>query len=248
MGGHSSSLSVKMTTNMVSDGLYSTTQNCLVYANSDQKIVVNGNGNIVQGNTQQTSVQVDQDCYQKSVTDVSLQQAVNSQIIQSLKDQQVAMTQWLDSGKDDVSTTVSTNVTSKISVTSTQNCIANLSSSQAIIVQGNENIVSGNVQKSARTAMLDCVQGTQQTSSVTQDTTNSVNQHGEYQSENPFAFITDAITACFKSALIFAAVAFIIIVALVFVFMIFHHKKPAAPEIIVVSRPLPTPAPVATKV
>jgi uncharacterized membrane protein len=62
---------------------------------------------------------------------------------------------------------------------------------------------------------------------MTNDISDIVNQHSTYDSENPFAFITDAIEAVMKSAMVFLAVIFIIIVCLVAIFMALHQKKKA---------------------
>jgi hypothetical protein len=73
------------------------------------------------------------------------------------------------------------------------------------------------------------------------DVTNTVNQHSTYDSNNPFAFITDAIEAAIKTAMVIAAVVFIAIVILVLVFEIGtkgHHKAAAPPEVMVDPRPL----------
>lgn len=234
MGGHSSSMSANMATNVVSTGIYSVSQNCLVDANSSQQIIIQGNGNIINNTTQIMDIQINAKCYSDVKNNSTLQSTVDNTIAQTLKDQEVAMTQWLDNSGDDVSTSISTNVTDSITISNTQNCVENLAGSQLLMIQGNSNVASNTLQKNVMTGLLSCVQNDANTSSFVQDTTNTINQHSDYESENPFAFITDAIQSMFKSALVLAAVVFIIIMAMVFLFMVLHHKKPAAgPQIIV---------------
>lgn len=234
MGGHSSSLSANVTTNIVSSGVYDASQNCVVDASGGQSIIIDGSGNIIDGVDQIMDLQISSNCYQSQVTNTDLQSAVDNQIAQTLADQQVAMTQWLDNGGDSVNSNIATSVTSNITIDNTQNCVEALNASQLLLVRGNSNVVRNVLQQQSAKGMLTCMQESENTSSFVQDTTNSVNQHSDYTSENPFAFITDAIAAMFKSALMAAAVIFIIIIALVFLFMVLHHKKPAAtPEFIV---------------
>lgn len=234
MGGHSSSMSANMATNVVSTGIYSVSQSCLVDANSSQQIIIQGNGNIINNTTQIMDIQINAKCYSDVKNNSTLQSTVDNTIAQALKDQEVATTQWLDSSGDNVSTSISTNITDSITISNTQNCVENLAGSQLLMIQGNSNVASNTLQKNVMTGLLSCVQNDANTSSFIQDTTNTINQHSDYQSENPFAFITDAIQAMFKSALVLAAVVFIIIVAMVFLFMVFHRRKPAAgPQIIV---------------
>jgi hypothetical protein len=233
MGGHSSSMSANMSTNVVSTGIYSVTQNCLMDANTSQQIIIQGNGNIVNNTKQIMDVQINASCYSAVQNNSTLQSTVDNTIAQTLKDQEVAMTQWLDNSGDNVSTSISTNVADSITISNTQNCVENLAGSQLLMIQGNSNVASNILQQNVMTGLLTCVQNDSNTSTFVQDTTNTINQHSDYVSESPFAFITDTIRAMFKSALVLAAVVFIIIVAMVFLFMVFHHKKPAAPQIIV---------------
>jgi hypothetical protein len=74
--------------------------------------------------------------------------------------------------------------------------------------------------------MTKCIQSTDQTLQTTNDISNNVNQYSDYESKNPFAFITDAIEAILKNLMIVAVVVFVSVIIMVVVFEIVKDKKP----------------------
>jgi hypothetical protein len=113
--------------------------------------------------------------------------------------------------------------------------MASLNGTQLFIVSGTDDVVVDNMQDQTMALAQQCLMSGGQTTDVVNKSTNTVNQHSTYISKNPLAFITDAIEAALKSAMMIAAVVFIAIVILVLVFEIGTrgHKHKEAPEILV---------------
>jgi RNA-binding protein YhbY len=237
MGGHVSKQTVDVSTNLVTNASLNVAQNCLTYTQGDQVIDIYGSGNIFKGNTQRASLKVDSNCVAQIGQNGTFKEKLNNSIAQELKDQEIALTQWLDSSEDDQFTDIANKVTQNITFEDVQNCINTLQGTQLFIVRGNNDVIVDNLQEQTMTLASKCKMGGGQTFDVVNDVTNTVNQHSTYTSKNPFAFITDAIEATIKSAMAIAAVVFIAIVILVLVFEIGtkgHHQAAATPEVIVV--------------
>ena len=92
--------------------------------------------------------------------------------------------------------------------------------------KGSGNVVENATQKQAESVMTKCIQSTDQTLQTTNDISNNVNQYSDYESKNPFAFITDAIEAILKNLMIVAVVVFVSVIIMVVVFEIVKDKKP----------------------
>ena len=248
MGGHHSKQSVKVSTNVVTNASLNVTQNCLTFMDGTQVISIYGSGIIFKGNIQRSTLSVDSKCVSQMSQQGEFENKLTDSISQELKDQEVAMTQWMDSSGDDQETDIVQNVTTNITFTDVQNCIDSLQGTQLFIVRGNNDVVVDNMQDQTMTLASSCMMGGGQTVDVVNDVTNTVNQHSTYTSKNPFAFITDAIEAALKSAMAIAAVVFIAIVILVLVFEIgtkgHHHKGAAAPEVVMMPSTAAAAAPI----
>jgi type IV secretory pathway VirB6-like protein len=113
------------------------------------------------------------------------------------------------------------------------------------MVKGSGNVVSDNLQEQSSQLVSNCLMSGSETAKSVNDVTNTINQHSTYKSDNPFAFITDAIEGVFRSAFAVAAVVFIAVVILVLVFEVGGRKKKsketgAAPAVII-APPLASP-------
>ena len=126
---------------------------------------------------------------------------MSNELDQKLKDTTVAVTQWLDAGKDNVESNVKTRVEQNIKVSNTQKCVEDLSGSQLVTIKGNDNVAANIVQKKVATGLLSCIQNNSNTAAFVQNTTNTVNQHSDYESKNPLSFLTDALEAILKTAI-----------------------------------------------
>lgn len=225
MGGHESKQTVTATTTIVATNISSATQNCVQVVVGGNTLDVSGNNNVVQDNNQSVTISVTAECVQRTVNDSNFQTNLNNKIVQDLKDKGVAGTQWLDNSKDSNDTTLTNSITTSVSNTTVQNCLMSLNGSNVINVSGNNNIVSKNTQTTAIKAISTCYSKSANASDTISDITDGANQTNDHTSDNPFAFITDAITAMAKSAMMIAGFIFVAIICFVFLFMYLSRDK-----------------------
>jgi hypothetical protein len=231
MGGHESKQSASATTNIIASAVQSVSQSCTSYQNGDNKVVIDGNGNVVGNVTQTMAVVIDSTCAAQVTQDASFQNKISDSVAQALKDQEVALTEWMDNSKDDSETHVHENITTSVTSATVQKCLNSINDENIVIVTGERNVVGHIIQTETATLLSRCLLGDGQVSDTVNDVTNTINQHSEYTSENPLAFITDAIEAILKSFMMVAAIIFIVIICFVSIFAISRHgqKKTAPP-------------------
>ena len=226
MGSHTSKQSVATSTSLITKSVLDVTQDCMQIAVGKQVMKIDGSDNVFKGNTQTASMKIDAGCMDRMSQDNNFSTRLNDTIAQKLKDQTVAGLGWMDPGGDDQSTSISQNITSGITFTDVQKCLSEMNNTQLMVVSGSDNVVADNLQEQSMSIASKCIMGGSQTADVSNDVTNTVNQHSDYDAENPFAFITDAIESTISSSMAILAIAFISIVILVLVFKIVHkHKK-----------------------
>lgn len=228
MGGHHTKQTVNATTDIISNAVMNSMQNCVTYATGTQVISIDGTGNIVTQNVQSMTMSIQTDCVKQAVQSAEFFNDLTDQITQTIDQQTVALTQWLDSGSDTAESTINQSVTTNITENDIQNCLFSMNNKQLMVVKGDYNVLSGNVQQQKSSMVGQCLSNSTQASQAINDIANTTNQHSTYDSKNPFAFITDAFAAVFKSALAIAAVVFIMITILVIVFELGTKKKKAA--------------------
>lgn len=225
MGGHQSKQTVGVSTNVAANIVQNTAQNCISVAYGGNTININGNYNNVSGVDQTVSISINSDCstfaQQNSTFDADLQNALT----QALNDQEVALTEWMDNSRDDQSASVSNSVTANFTQNTVQNCVNTLNGYNILNVTGTGNVVKDITQNATLNVISQCLLGNGQTSSVVSDITNTVNQQSTYVSQNPLAFIADAIAAIFKSLIVAAAVVFVVIICFVMLFLLLRGKK-----------------------
>lgn len=228
MGGHNSKQTVKTTNNLVTQAMLTATQDCVQYTDGNQVLGVYGSGNIVTGNVQKLQLSIDSKCISAIKQKGDFKNKLENALSQTLKDQEQALTEWMDSSGDTQENDITNNIVNTITFNDLQECLSKVNGSQLIIVKGSGNVVAKNVQEQTQAIVSECVMGGGQAAEVANDVTNTVNQHSTYQSKNPFAFITDAIQAALKSAMVIAAIVFVAIVVLVIVFEVGSTEKARA--------------------
>jgi len=235
MGGHQSTQTVKVSTNVVTNATLNVTQNCLSYMDGTQVISIHGHGIIFKGNIQRSQLSVDMKCVDQMSQKGEFENRLADSIAQELKDQEQALTEWMDPSGDDQGTDITQNVTTNITFNDVQNCLASLNGTQLFIVSGSDDVIVDNMQEQTMTLAQQCLMSGGQATDVVNNVTNTVNQHTNYDSESPFAFITDAVEAVLKSTMAIAAVVFVAIVILVLVFEVGTRRKStkSAPPIVV---------------
>ena len=201
MGGHSSKQTVAMSASVVASAVQTVTQDCINYVYGGNTININGVGNVVSGVNQSMAIKVDASCSAQVTQAAAFASSMQNNVSQIMKDQEVAMTQWMDCSSDNSSTNISQSVAANITSATVQTCLNSINAQNILNVSGTGNVVTNVVQAG------------------------TVNQHSSYNSQNPFAFITDAIQAVFKSALVAVVGIFVLIIGLIFVYMVLRHRR-----------------------
>jgi hypothetical protein len=216
---------VDVTSRAFGSAVQEATQNCVTYVSGGNTLNIGGSGNVVQNVDQEVVVSVDAKCAADTTQSTTFATTMQDSFGQQLKDQQVALTQWLDSGRDDNEASINQDISMSVRTSTIQNCLANIDQRNLIDVGGSGNVVADVVQKSTTSLLSQCLMGSSQTADMVNDITNKINQTSEYESKNPLAFITDAISAMFKSLVYAAAIALIVLICLAGIFMVLRGRR-----------------------
>jgi hypothetical protein len=220
MGGHHTKQSVKLSSDVVTNGTLNVTQNCIAFMDGTQVISIYGSGIIFKGNIQRSQIGVNMECVDHMGQQGGFENKLVDSVTQKLRDQEQALTEWLDPGGSNQRSDVSQKVSTNITFNNVQNCLARLNGTQLFVVTGSNDVVVDNLQEQTLNLAQQCLLSGGQVVDVVNDVTNTVNQHSVYDSQNPLAFITDAFDAVLKSSMALAAVVFIALIILVSVFKI----------------------------
>jgi hypothetical protein len=234
MGGHHSRQSAVESSQLITKASVSATESCISVTSDSQSISVGGSGDTVSGNVQKSTISVSSSCMAKIKQSGDFSSKLSDAISQQLSDHEVALTQWLSPGGDDQKSAILDTITTNVTFSDVETCVNKLTGSQAINVSGDDDTVTDNIQDQSLTEVADCLLGGSQSSSTVNDVTNTTNQHSKYVSENPFAFVTDAIDDATKSVAAIIAIMFIVIIILVLMYKVIKHagKKSATTSVV----------------
>ena len=218
MGGHHSKQTSNVTSDLITNAVLGVTQNCLAFMDGKQVISVYGSGNVFEGNIQRSQLSVNTKCVDKINQSGEFKNKLKNSISQKLKDEELALTEWLDPSGDSQGSDITQNITTNISFKNAQKCLTGLDGSQLFVVHGTNNIVVDNMQDQTLDLTNECIMDGSQAAETSNSVTNTVNQHSVYESKSPLAFITDAIAASIKSVIAIIAIVFVVIVIMALVF------------------------------
>jgi hypothetical protein len=244
MGGHQSTQTINVSTQVAANIVQNTAQNCIDVSYGQNTITINGDYNILSGVDQTIKLSINSNCSTFAAQNSTFSADLQNSLAQILNDQEIALIAWMDNSHDDQTTNIAQSVTANFTQSTVQNCVSNLNGGNALNVTGSGNVIKDVTQTISLNLISQCLLNNNQTNDVVNDITNTVNQSGTYTSVSPFAFIADAIAAVFKSVVVAAAIVFIVIVCFIFLFIIARGKKPPAggtPPIIIQSAPTSAP-------
>lgn len=223
MGGHQSTLKAESTANITTNALQKSMQDCDIDVQQRQNISIHGKDiyldNLNQSMTTSTLINCDQ-AAQKSA---DIANSIANTVSQAIENSSVAGLQWMDTGSDNVSTKMTSNVKNKITQETIQNCKTNINASQQINVGDageTEFVYVGDLNQDMATAVeTKCTQADAQTLKMITDVTNTANQHASYSAENPLQPLADAAASMAKSAMMVGAIILIVLIVFALVFM-----------------------------
>lgn len=215
MGPRNSKQSLSVSSDLVTNATLNQSQDCIVADFAENVINVQGSGNVVSGAKQGITFTVKQDCASTLDAKENFQASVNDQIAQSLKNQTTALMSWASPGSAKESINLSNSVTTNITTTMVQKCLATLQGRNVINIQGSGNVLENTKQDVSMKVLSSCMQGNTQALSTMTDITDTINQKQSNVDENPFGFITDAITAVVGDLAVAAVVVVVLVVLVV---------------------------------
>jgi len=227
MGGSHSTSNVTVNSSFVANAVLTASQDSITYASGDQKMIVDGSGNIFTNNSQLMTITVSSLSKTAHDQNVDFMNKLQTSIAQNMKSQTVALTGWLNDSSQDSNASISNTVTDNITVSDIQKCVNTLDTKQIMLVSGNNNVYSGNNQKLQASLVAKCLSSGSQSAKNIADATNMINQQTAYVSKNPLAFLTDWIASLGKNIAMVAVLGFVLLVAFVIVLKGLHHHKGA---------------------
>jgi len=224
MGG-SHSNTVNSVTDVLNESIQSSTQDCVKIAKAENTAVVDGDHNYAQDIKQSAVAMINGKCVMNVTQDSKFSNDISEKIEQKLKDEGVALTQWLDTTKTSNSTNMKTNISTIISNSSSQKCINNADGVNVALIRGSGNVLDRVDQTSRASVVSNCLMGNEQSAAATNDIAKSATQSSVTVSKNPMDFIGDAINALAKAGMVGIAGIFIIIICFIFLTKVMHRHK-----------------------
>lgn len=213
--GHQSKVTASMATDITTNVMMRSAQNCVSVASGTNSISIDGDYNNLTDVAQGLSLSVDTSCPSLNVQDSDFQATIRNATAQAIEDKTIALTQFLDNSSATIDTKITNSLSTNVTKEDVKNCLSNLNGINNIAVRGDGNVLAHVAQTMSINAVSPCVAQNTQTAKSVVDITNTANQHEKYTSENPFSFIGDALNALAKSFMAIAAVIFIILIGFV---------------------------------
>ena len=236
MGGSHSSQSFSDTTNVFESAMQQQMSGCDQGVSESNNDIISGSADASISNVNQSITSTNNSkCISQLTANSSDGSNISSQIVQAIKQQQVAFTGFLDDAHSDISTALNQNITQSTIQSAVNKCSASFkTSNSAEILNSGGSKITGGSQTITATDVSSCVLSNSDVSQNAADITNAINQHSVYKSKNPLAFIADAIESTISSAVKTAAIVFVVIVIFivitVIVFKVMDKKSSSAPK------------------
>lgn len=210
--GASHSVTTSVVESSAASAVQKSTQNCTTFVNGSNSIVVDGDGNVVGDVDQKLFLRVNAECMQGSQLSAGLVQSLSAQLSSDLSDKSVALTQWMDNTKDTVKSAVSQSVSSSIDLESVQACGKTIDGDNTLTITGSDNVVEDVTQSKVASLFQTCLFKDDSSAQSSASAATVANQNLASTSENPLAFIGDAVDAAFSDAAHSIAAVFIVFI------------------------------------
>ena len=219
MGGHQSKTTLKDTTNIITQAILKQVQDCISQTSGKDIVRVSGNNNVIKDIDQSITIRVNQKCVNNETDNSNFNNKVANTVAQTLKDNDVALTQWADGSSTLADAQLVTNLTTNIEDVTVQKCISKLDGENIIDISGAGNVVQHIHQTQASDLISNCLQSSKKILETSAEVSNIANQRAEHISTNPLAFISDIIGAIGSNIII----AIIMIIVMVIVISMISH-------------------------
>jgi hypothetical protein len=218
MGGHHSKQTASATADTVASAMVSATDQCVTTINTGNAISIGGANSSYDNLNQSVTASVDAKCAMTGMQSSDTVTKMSASISQSMQDQGIAGTQWMDGSKSTISSYVANRTSSMLSSTAVAGVTAALSGQNAITSTGTGVRVSNVTQTDRIGLVSESLLQQAQTASAISDVTAVMNQYSKSTTTNPFSFITDAIGALGKLGLEALALPLVMLIVVLLLF------------------------------
>lgn len=225
MGPHHSTVTSSDTTGAISSYIQKLSANSISYADANNTLIIDGNDNVVNNVTQTITAKVNQSILDTDVQSISDSSSLANSVSQSLNDNTVAMTQWLDNSQETVNSTINSNVSNSVTESTIMDAVSSIDSTNLLLIEGSANVVSNIVQTSQTDAIQSRLLKSNSVNTAVNNITAATNQSSVYTSNNPLAPFTDAAKAMFADVAIAVVVVVIAVACFVFLVLLLRHIK-----------------------
>lgn len=223
--GHKNYQEIDVSSTIIGSVTQTNYTNCETAASGSNSFELDGDNDVISGVDQRITLSVDMDCVTADPLNYAFSSRVQNSALQQLADEQVAMTQWMDNSKDTVTSSISTDLELGVTQANSQDCMDSVNAANTFEVSGDYDVVKDVTQTYSLDTVTSCHMKDGVAFKASNRMTNTLNQHLIYTSVNPFAFITDAITAITDSIALLIAFCFIVVVCFVALFALLHHRS-----------------------
>jgi hypothetical protein len=141
MGGSQSKTTADIFTSAAASVMQETMMSCSGNGSLQQRIIVSGDYNVVEGVHQTATMKLSVQCAQKAKNIADLQQSVSNAIAQSSQSQSVSVLGALGKSSSETNTAIHNDVKTAITQKSIAKLVGDVNATQELIVSGNHNIV-----------------------------------------------------------------------------------------------------------
>ena len=227
----STKVSVNDSVSATSSAINKNLMSCNMSSSDANKIIVDGNGNIIANTTQSIESKTDLDCVQRNINDQNFVTNVLNDAEQALSAEQKTDPISMRAGSFSylhASSAMSTNLVQEQIQKSHQTCQTSLKGVNEIEVEGNENILDNIQQSSKLQNYAECLLTSQGGQSVVNNITNANTQTASTTQKGLFSDMADDFSKMLSGAGLYVVVFIVCIVAaLAFgaAFWFHHHEK-----------------------
>lgn len=195
MGNETSSKSTTtIDTSIAVTALAETIMNCTSNVQAGQSFIISGNGNIVSNSSQVQALTFNAECTQSSQNIADLQSKIAASIAQVASTQTQAVFSAISAGSSsDTEAVISNDVRQNITQRTIQNIVANVTAQQALIISGNNNVVSGFTQNQTLTVVTTACQNAINSLKSVVDMNTAVQQESKNEQKDPIAGMIGAL-------------------------------------------------------
>lgn len=170
---------------------FSAIQNCITVTSGGNNIYIQGSNNYVEGIYQTVDVDVNTTCISSNNISNSLESSIMDNLNQVVSQDEAAFSNFIDQGPSNLKAAIQNAITDDTTITDYQNCFNNLSGSNTLNVNGNQNVVANIVQNYIKNSVKDCAFGNSGLQNMASTVSVNMAQNQQFTTHSFFSPFTD---------------------------------------------------------